>query len=704
MAKTLVVCIDGTGDWVGKHQTNVARIFHSIVNKRYAYYDGGVGTLADMTQGNALKRKWIQIKDLATATSMQRNVCEAYRFIVRNYEPGDHIVFFGFSRGAFACRLVGSLIHSFGILRPEHENLIPYLWQAVNNIKDIDEYKASSEKIKEFFSAACGEQPIDYMGLFDTVSSVGIFDRFRVYPYTDYIPSVKAIRHAMSIHESRNAFMEAPLDPAKDKNGKLIQDLKEVWFEGVHRDVGGGASADPKFGCDTETATLQFVLGGIPVLNGVPLGDTGTLAVVPSELRSEWGGDVYVMAGLYSMSILDYSLRPRRRKSGERLIAYSGFFGPVYRLLEWVPFLRKSLPKETYYRTFWPNLKHFRPIPKGAFVWRDDKIEQVDPTTPSAHPDPVEFSADYFQTGNRPFVGDSKPVADPVVTDRTAYDPIPAPHVKGIKRGLKLLGDGVGVITGVCLGFLWLRGGLPLPKEITEKLHLPEVWTGTNLFGLRVQVWIWILFGLFLLYNAFTQVLDRSLLGRRMNAVALALWFFVVLAVIWQVPDKTNFLIGCGLGVPIIACSLFFSRKWGIIRADRAVAALVVPWLWIIFGAWLLRTILSPGAAWVCNALFKNYEFWPFEGHKINQGAWIVTAFGYLSAIHSILTDRSMKKQQPPPPRATGEAFSAATPPEDTASPAVPAMSTVAQEPVKVKPSARDREDPPEEERVCDGG
>jgi MFS superfamily sulfate permease-like transporter len=130
-----------------------------------------------------------------------------------------------------------------------------------------------------------------------------------------------------------------------------------------------------------------------------------------------------------------------------------------------------------------------------------------------------------------------------------------------------------------------------------------------------------------------------------MNAVALALWFFVVLAVIWQVPDKTNFLIGCALGVPIIACSLFFSRKWGIIRADRAVAVLVVPWVAIIIGAWLLRTVLYPGMAWICDSLFKNFEFPPFEANKINQGAWIVAAFGYISAIHSILTDRSMKKQ-----------------------------------------------------------
>lgn len=640
MAKTLVVCIDGTGDWVGKHQTNVARIFNSIVNKQYVYYDGGVGTLADMTQGNALKRKWIQIKDLATATSMQRNVCEAYRFIVRNYQPGDHIVFFGFSRGAFACRLVGSLIHSFGILRPEHENLIPYLWQAVNNIKDIDEYKASSKKIKEFFSADCGPQPIDYMGLFDTVSSVGIFDRFRVYPYTDYIPSVKSIRHAMSINESRNAFMEAPLDPAKDKNGNLIQDLKEVWFEGVHRDVGGGASADPKFGCDTEIATLQFVLDGIPKFNGTPLVDTGNLTVGDTGLKSKWGGDVYVMAGLYPMSILDYSLRPRAQKGAQRAIAFSCFFGPVYRLLERVPFIRQSLPKETYYRSFWPNLKHFRPIPKGAFVWRNGEIQQVNPKTPSDHPDPVEFSTDYFQTGNRPYVGNSVLAANPVVTDRTTYDPIPSPNVKGIKRGLKLLGDGVGMITGVCLGFLWLRGGLPVAS-----VDLPAVWQEKNMFGWPIQVWIWILFGLFLLYNAFTQVLDKTLVGRRMNAVALALWFFIVLAVIWQVPDKTNFLIGCGLGVPIIACSLFFSRKWGIIRADRAVAVVVVPWIAIIIGAWLLRTVLSPGIAWICDSLFKNYEFSPLKAHKINQGAWIVAAFGYISGIHSILTDRAMKKQ-----------------------------------------------------------
>jgi uncharacterized protein (DUF2235 family) len=87
------------------------------------FYDPGVGTLARPDPWRKLKQDFIAILGLATGYGLDDNVLAAYEFIVHNYEDGDHIYLFGFSRGAYTVRVLAGLIHKVGLISPQQVNL-----------------------------------------------------------------------------------------------------------------------------------------------------------------------------------------------------------------------------------------------------------------------------------------------------------------------------------------------------------------------------------------------------------------------------------------------------------------------------------------------------------------------------------------------------------------------------------------------------
>jgi uncharacterized protein (DUF2235 family) len=136
--RRLVVCCDGT--WqssvgitenvpsnitklcrliarIGYDQKDPSKKFHQIV-----YYDSGVGT------GNLSKSE--QRRQGGTGAGLAENVIEAYNFIVLNYEPGDEIFCFGFSRGAYTARAVAGLVSDIGVIKPIHMQFFPDLYRA----------------------------------------------------------------------------------------------------------------------------------------------------------------------------------------------------------------------------------------------------------------------------------------------------------------------------------------------------------------------------------------------------------------------------------------------------------------------------------------------------------------------------------------------------------------------------------------------
>ena len=154
-----------------------------------------------------------------------------------NYQPDDLIFLFGFSRGAFTARALAGMLNSVGLLRLGSENLIPYAqryWQ-----KDFGPDSPGGKLCAEFKQSLARECPIHFIGVWDTVSSVGFINQFRTFPHTFTNRYVSHVRHAVSIDERRSCFRQNLM--ATSFEG---QDVKNAWFHGVHSDIGGGYPAN----------------------------------------------------------------------------------------------------------------------------------------------------------------------------------------------------------------------------------------------------------------------------------------------------------------------------------------------------------------------------------------------------------------------------------------------------------------------------
>lgn len=260
--KNIVIFSDGTGQEGGKkHNTNVYKIFNMIenrTNEQIAFYDRGLGTGVRKLTGNAL------------GAGFDKNVLDCYKFISDHYQWGDRLFLFGFSRGAATVRSLSGFISLFGILPQSRPELAEKAYKDIYSISDPEERMVEARKFIERNSTTfCN---IDFLGVWDTVAALGVpikainafFDKIPYFKnsFHDFqlSPRVHHAYHAMSIDEERDAFELLPWQTMK--NGKSIlgnvmtdprdgdasdqldtdrkQTVKQVWFCGVHTDVGGG--------------------------------------------------------------------------------------------------------------------------------------------------------------------------------------------------------------------------------------------------------------------------------------------------------------------------------------------------------------------------------------------------------------------------------------------------------------------------------
>jgi len=230
MAKNIVICCDGTGNQYGDRNTNVVKLFSVLPKSRreqLAWYDPGVGTFSAPAALTKTARAWTKLLGLAFGFGIQENVQDAYRYLMEHYEPQDRVFIFGFSRGAYAARALVALIFKCGLLERGNDNLVPYAFQILKREKRVAIYSG----FRRTFSRRCG---VHFLGLWDTVKSVGwVYNPLKL-QFTRRNPIVKTIRHAVSIDERRSFYRQ-------NLWGEPFahQDVKQVWFAGVHSDVGG---------------------------------------------------------------------------------------------------------------------------------------------------------------------------------------------------------------------------------------------------------------------------------------------------------------------------------------------------------------------------------------------------------------------------------------------------------------------------------
>jgi len=218
--------------------TNVVRMGYRVAKRsgdisQIVYYDQGVGS------GNILDR----YSGGAFGEGLEDNVHDAYRFLVANYELGDEIFLFGFSRGAFTVRSIGGMIRKCGVLRRE---FVQHYRDAITLYRtDLHPDKPPAVKFRKDYSVSSDDAiKIKFIGVWDTVGALGIplrglrqltRDKHQFHD-TELSGSVEYAYHALAIDERR-----APFSPTLwEYISKPGQTIEQMWFAGVHGDVGGG--------------------------------------------------------------------------------------------------------------------------------------------------------------------------------------------------------------------------------------------------------------------------------------------------------------------------------------------------------------------------------------------------------------------------------------------------------------------------------
>jgi uncharacterized protein (DUF2235 family) len=253
MQRNIVICCDGTANEFAQDNTNVVKLYYVLNQdqaKQLTFYHPGLGTTEPAGALTTFSRQVTKLLGKAFGYGLSNDIRDAYSFLMDNYEEGDKLFLFGFSRGAYTVRAVCSLLHMYGLIRKGNEPLILYAIRMMMGIDRAEKGDAKQhEAIKQYFDLAHGFcetmsrtacKPW-FVGVWDTVSSVGWIENPLRLPYSADNPDIQIGRHAVSIDEHRaffrNNLWRLGADSERQHGPK---DLKQVWFPGVHCDVGGG--------------------------------------------------------------------------------------------------------------------------------------------------------------------------------------------------------------------------------------------------------------------------------------------------------------------------------------------------------------------------------------------------------------------------------------------------------------------------------
>ncbi|MBR0818937.1 DUF2235 domain-containing protein [Bradyrhizobium liaoningense] len=272
--RKLVLFADGTGNAFTAQESSVWRLYEALDHTQpdqIAHYIKGVGTAG-----------WAPLAaiDGATGIGVPSNVRKLYRFLCWNWREGDEIYIFGFSRGAFTARTLAALIASQGLVPAvidkvavSHAEMqrntmaawreyrkasvgycsLPTIW-IVRWIRDVLIYlyhlvlgHRSYAKVRDAMDGR-KQVAIEFLGLFDTVEAFGVpVEELRlaidwaIWPVSfrnhRLSKTVKHACHALALDDERTTFHPLRIDQRDLPPGQVV---KEVWFAGVHSDIGGG--------------------------------------------------------------------------------------------------------------------------------------------------------------------------------------------------------------------------------------------------------------------------------------------------------------------------------------------------------------------------------------------------------------------------------------------------------------------------------
>lgn len=245
MTKRLIVCCDGTWNTPDEKDegvdtcTNVTKMALGVAThdpdgtQQLVFYDKGVGTGPfDHWRGGAF------------GIGLSRKVQEAYMFLAQNFEPGDEVFLFGFSRGAYTVRSTAGFIRNSGLLKRPYRSKLDDAYELYRDRSDATHPRAVESRL--FRKSFSHDIRIKFIGVWDTVGALGIPD----------LPTIPAIASRWKFHDVTlssyvdNAFQALALDERRKPFEPTLwqrqddappkQTLEQVWFSGVHTNVGGG--------------------------------------------------------------------------------------------------------------------------------------------------------------------------------------------------------------------------------------------------------------------------------------------------------------------------------------------------------------------------------------------------------------------------------------------------------------------------------
>lgn len=238
--KRVIVCCDGTWDDTDNQSadTNVFRMARAI----HATQETG-GVLQIVLYLSGVGTSGLQFEKLvagAIGVGVGDNIRSAYMFIAQNYQPGDEIFLFGFSRGAFTARSLAGLVNACGILKRQNLGDLPNAWAYYRTTGSH-----SPQEFKQRYDTDCHtDAKIKFLGVWDTVGALGVpghlfsAENAAKFAFHNTGPCA-VIEHgcqALAIDEHRHDFVPTLwTEPAPE--GVRIE---QVWFAGAHSDVGGG--------------------------------------------------------------------------------------------------------------------------------------------------------------------------------------------------------------------------------------------------------------------------------------------------------------------------------------------------------------------------------------------------------------------------------------------------------------------------------
>ncbi|KAL4252473.1 hypothetical protein ABKN59_002784 [Abortiporus biennis] len=268
-ARTIVLCFDGTGDQFDGDNSNVVQLLAMLKkddhHEQLVYYQAGIGTYTDPLFALPVSNGMSLILDQMLAWNLASHIKDGYAYLMQNYQRGDKICIFGFSRGAYTARALAGMLHKVGLLPIYNHQQLPFAYEMY--VREDEEGLTLSHMFKKTF---CRDVSVEFLGVWDTVASVGLLPKYL--PFVHENTGIRSLRHALALDERRVKFLpQFCVDPPKPKadgssptssytqanfrrhaperaqtltkayedliNSRTTvgkSDVQEVWFAGVH--------------------------------------------------------------------------------------------------------------------------------------------------------------------------------------------------------------------------------------------------------------------------------------------------------------------------------------------------------------------------------------------------------------------------------------------------------------------------------------